>query len=124
MNEVFKFKTATSVEQSKKLLKLGLSPETADLCWKRVAQYDENWNPVMVLYSKKRVEECMLLYEFPAWSLSALMNLMPSVQLDKFSPVYSLEYNYIHSHYTDDYTDPVDAAVEMVEWMLKKEVIK
>lgn len=46
-----------------------------------------------------------------------MLNVMPSIQLDKLSGLYSLEYA---DKFTDDYTDPIDAVVEMTEWMLDK----
>ena len=64
-------KIATTIEQSKKLLELGIDEGTADMYW---------WH-----YEEKTYLNGMYDGEFnkhekdvPAWSLSALMNLMPS----------------------------------------------
>ena len=101
-------KIATDIEQSKKLLELGLNPCTADMYYTPL-NMDYPW----VWEGKPLLEKDAV----PAWTLSALLETMPSIQLDKFSDVYSLEYP---EKFTDDCADPLDAAVEMAEWMLKK----
>ena len=82
----------TSIEQSQKLLELGLSPNTADMYYQRVMPKSDKiehnpkvGNPVeaLSLYNKgytafnnneplKLEEHCI-----SAWSLSALLNLVP-----------------------------------------------
>ena len=61
----------TSVEQSQMLLKLGVSEETADL------HYTLRWNsePRLALFNSALPSG--MLKSIPAWSLSALVNLLP-----------------------------------------------
>lgn len=59
----------TSVEQSKRLLKLGLKPETAD-CYNREEEYGfSNW-----------IGKPSLTTDIPAWSLHRLIELYKSVE--------------------------------------------
>ena len=72
-------KICTSIDQSKKLIKLGIGVNTADMYW---------WDS-----SKRYYIEAMDDGDFnekgdiPAWSLTALMNLLPSefTEVGKYS---------------------------------------
>ena len=82
----------TSIEQSKKLLELGLRPETADMYWRE--SYSENlglrYYPTVIWrgyqYNEKHGD-------IPCWSTGALIDLLPeeikyrdewcSLELDK-----------------------------------------
>ena len=108
-----KFKTATSVEQSLRLMKY-LDPATADMYY-----LHGNEDELHVIHDLANLDEDDVL----AWSLAALMAIFPSVQLNKFCDLYSVEHNQLRSHFTDDYKDSVDAAVEMMEWMHLKKVV-
>lgn len=67
MNE-FKSQICTSIEQSKRLLDLGLKPETAD-CF--------HWNYSGVHYVGNITEE-LEQDDIPAWSLHRLMEILDS----------------------------------------------
>ena len=61
---------ATSVEQSKRLIELGLDPDTADMCYGAVfGKKVEYWN-IPKAYKADRESGDM-----PCWSLSALIGL-------------------------------------------------
>ena len=103
-------KICTSLEQSKKLLELGIDVNTADMYW---------WST-----SKRSYIEAMDDGDFneaeghiPAWSLSALMNLLD----DKagLAKDYGLWFCYDNgkSHCTKHYNEMIDAAFEMVCWL-------
>ena len=97
------------------MLELGLDPNTADM---KYVYFGENDYGLEVSNEfDDKLNELFNVETIPAWTLSALLETMPSIQLDKFSDVYSIEYP---EKFTDDYADPLDAAVEMAEWMLKK----
>ena len=97
------------------MLELGLDPNTADM---KYVYFGENDYGLEVSNEfDDKLNELFNAETIPAWTLSALLETMPSIQLDKFSDVYSIEYP---EKFTDDYSDPLDAAVEMAEWMLKK----
>lgn len=66
---------ATNIEQSKHLLELGLDPKTADMFWARIASEDR-------LYVKNMNYEAVHKYQVcVAWSLSALLEVMPKPDL-------------------------------------------
>ena len=61
-------KICTSIEQSKKLIELGIDVNSADMVFHK--NLDGTYN--------LRVVDNVLKYDIPAWSLSALLELMPS----------------------------------------------
>ena len=113
---------ATTIEQSKKLIELGLSADTADMYY-----YKENvFNNALATFngallvkgnSKPEVE-----YTIPAWSLSALIELMPSVTLDS-----SNDHHYrLHcmEKFTEWHKNIIDTVFEMVCYLLENKLIK
>lgn len=67
-------KICTSQEQSKKLIELGIDATTADMFWDTLSTK----NPEAQVDNHHLVDEYDDWYRVPAWSLSALMNLLPS----------------------------------------------
>ena len=61
-------KICTSIEQSKRLIELGIDVNSADMV------YHKELNGTYTL----RIVDNVLKYDIPAWSLSALLELMPS----------------------------------------------
>ena len=61
-------KICTSIEQSKRLIELGIDVNSADMVFHK--NLDGTYN--------LRVVDNVLKYDIPAWSLSALLELMPS----------------------------------------------
>lgn len=116
----------TSIEQSKKLIELGIDINTADMCWSTA-------NPDL---------EVLLAFPFtdadnthddkiPAWSLSALLGLMPTddkkdeyyVDTESHSDYHTVSYRNcwdgcVHLEYSKE--SLLDAAFEMVCWLLEK----
>ena len=121
-------KICTDIEQSKKLIELGIDVNTADMLW----TYDFTVNDIngLNVISKHLKPEKK---DVPAWSLSALSELMPLIN------EYNVEYRPIIERYKDDgwackyyneetrSTDdvyirrygrtPLDAAFDMVVWL-------
>ena len=103
-------KICTSIEQSKKLIELGVDVNTADMYYD-VNSYGIQDKPEVAIgkvWSK----------DIPAWSLTALIGLMPKFSLEKGisnNAGYLLCYNY-NTTYDDE---PVDAAFEMICWLKK-----
>ena len=107
-------KICTSIEQSQKLLELGIDVNTADMYW---------W------YSGKRYyvesmddDDFNKKSDIPAWSLSALLELMPAGNI-LFRNTLSKNYKCINTVDSDDYDNPLDAAFEMVCWLKENEEI-
>ena len=66
-------KICTSIEQSKKLLSLGLDPSTADMCW---TKYIDNGDITSLHVT---VNYGIVPIDYPCWSLTALLELMPRI---------------------------------------------
>lgn len=105
-----KGKICTSIEQSKKLIALGIDVNTADMYYD-CNSYGIQGKPevaVGTVWSK----------DIPAWSLTALLKLIPKFSLERDiskNAGYELHYNY-NTTYHDE---PVDVAFEMICWLKK-----
>jgi len=69
---------STTIEQSKNLVRLGLSAKTADMHYKENNLFCEDWilRPYGISYYYEHKLPTPALY-IPSWSLSALLNVMP-----------------------------------------------
>lgn len=69
--------TYTSYEQSKRLMELGLNPESADLCWMddKIPELFEPYNSILKQFNLNRKDFVFL----PCWSAECLLNLLPDV---------------------------------------------
>jgi hypothetical protein len=129
-------KRATSLDQSKELVKLGLDPNTADMCYTNHLYGSMRSSMRLSAYSIEEYKS--LLKSFadlgfgevfePAWSLGALLKLMPSYHgyyprlarsprhgSDYFIH-YPLKFNEIKE--SKAFEDPIDAAVDMLKDLL------
>lgn len=134
----------TSIEQSKKLLELGLSPESADMYYKAVYRLDKpkeileyTLRPIIGSILKA-IEHKNLMRSFtletktykmkdigiPCWSVGALLELIPklhSLQHSENGYFCSLaNYKYV----TEAYNNSIDACYNMVIWFLENGYIK
>lgn len=138
-------KICTSIEQSKKLIELGIDVNTSDMYYQ---WYSETESALHVgKGSKKLNADC------PAWSLSTLMNLLPSefTEVGKYSTtiyiikirkykltdevnLHQIAYGSYKWHEDGGYTwsdmintgekeNLIDAAFEMVCWLLENKKI-
>ena len=103
-------KICTSQEQSKKLVELGIDVNTADMYYDANSYGIQGKPEVAVgkVWSK----------DIPAWSLTALIGLIPKFSLEKDiskNAGYELHDNYNTTYYDE----PVDAAFEMICWLKK-----
>ena len=107
-------KICTSVEQSKKLIELGIDVNTADMYW---------WYSGRKYYVESMDDDDFHKEtDIPAWSLTALLGLMPIVNENTYKMCGTLDGGAIVSH--DELTcamfqedNPIDAAFEMVCWL-------
>lgn len=96
----FKSQICTTVEQSKKLLKLGLKPETADMAWVCVTKEGlTQW--VMTLNTPKNKPNI----DTPAWSLHRLMGIYSTSDDDCFVITINM---------------PFDDIIDDIEWSINK----
>lgn len=119
-------KICTSLEQSKKLIELGVDVNTADMIYL--------YNDIMDRYIEPAIirEFEFISNTLPAWSLSALLELMPErikigeelsfcLASKKSSTGFSFGYNLNGSTIVKD--NPLDAAFEMICWLKENEKI-
>ena len=133
-------KICTSIEQSKKLIELGINVNTADMYWEY--DYDMYIQREYKYYPRVMDEQfddtCV-----PAWSLSALLKLMPpylfeferGIDLNIYPNLngkgWHCSYmpNAVENMKNDKFKqitngdNPIDAAFEMVCWLLENKKI-
>ena len=118
MNEI-----CTSLDQSKKLIELGIDVNTADMYWlnAKCDEYLQSLTPYVI------DDDLNLSVDIPAWSLSALMELMNcncyNVSLNCHGAEWNIKFDDSEKYkdFTKDYI--VDAAFEMVCWLLENKKI-
>ena len=118
-------KICTSLEQSKKLIELGIDVNTADMVYLR-AYLGEERDYILLIdsypeeYTEKGDGSLIPVYDehIPAWSLSALLELIPSVIcLSNHEGKYNIRYAnefIIDQKLHDSY---IDACYEVVVWL-------
>lgn len=120
---------ATTIEQSKHLLEFGLDIKSADMCLCKSAQ--DTW--FLCAYTPGEYDS----HTVPAWSLSALLEVIPSnigdydLYITKHKYVdgghgYNVEYNRgftISVLHKETSRDLVAAAYEMVCWLLEQKIL-
>jgi hypothetical protein len=115
-------KICTDIPQSKKLIELGLDVKTADMMWEDWRLIDGDWK-LSVGYDPE-FEQDYGRKCYPAWSLSALLEILPT--LDGRNPEFcrDIRYNQWHIFYhgtatlnlidTKRYENLIDACYEMI----------
>ena len=102
-----KNKICTSLEQSKKLIELGIDKKTSDMFY---------WcgEDIIRIGGHKSQSD---FFDIPAWSLTALLGVMEEPELIKNSEGKWLIRVWYHSYpYSKGgYDDPVDACADMIE---------
>ncbi len=120
-------KICTSIEQSKKLIELGLDVYTADMKW--FISLDE-YSIEEISVFKQLVEFNLFAYDdidwdnthfIPAWTISALLNIIPNWTMNKTDKI-NLTCN-LYYHCEVGYNDPIDAAFETICWLLENNKI-
>ncbi len=123
-------KICTSIEQSQKLIELGIDANTADMDYIQFANDPKVYDCVINIYNNEHEDDCI-----PAWSLSALLELIPPY-LGEFSEGidfefsksmngkwYSARYFQLNNNRAITFNKVVtgdtaiDAAFEMVVWL-------
>lgn len=130
---VFKSQICTTFEQSKRLLELGLNPETADMCFFRSTDEDVE-NP----YTRLVVDDYMINTledddNIPAWSLHRLIELCPEyINIDGYADtsywikIYKHDNKIIYENdydrwiYLGDSDNLFDTFIDCIEWLIKE----
>lgn len=119
-------KICTSIEQSNKLIELEIDVNTADMCYCPMMNIDsgknEGYLEVPECYSFSEVKDFLVPY-LPAWSLTALLKLMPKSTISTPNPFCDI-YCCRNIEFDMEFYagNPVDAAFEMVCWLLENKV--
>lgn len=114
-------KICTDLEQSRKLVELGIEPNTADMYFEPSVGFRTEPSEIKVGDIKNAHPRSV-----PAWSLSALLELMP-ITCDVIKDFHNLYYcsnkfsdNSLDNwHLTTACKTSIDAAYEMVCWLVK-----
>lgn len=129
-------KSYTDIEQSKKLIELGIDVNTADMMWDDWSLIDEGWKLSVGYYPE--IEKDYGRKCYPAWSLAALLNAIPQEIFngeyvinitegcdDKWVLTYDSYWNRNHSFYGlfSDADNLVDACVIMIEKLHKRKML-
>ena len=114
-----KFNSAicTSIEQSRRLLELGLKKETADMyLYQHILDWKSSLEPV-------DDEECI-----PAWSLSRLIEFMPyCIKVNDIAWVFSMSQDYVRYDMHGSQKayiglqmndDPYSAVIDCMQWLI------
>ena len=114
-------KICTSIEQSQRLIELGIDIKTADMFWD-MAEPDKRRKPIVGPISDYFDMED---WAVPAWSLTALLNLIQdNIKIEKtlFDQSDMFTYSIIgdaYEYHSHEHENLVDAAFEMVCWLLE-----
>ena len=118
-------KICTDIHQSKTLLELGINVNTADMYWSLV---NKNHPPIVGKYCAEYGG-----MQLPAWSLSALLELMPKEEDDDLDLCYGAykggdgEYVAMWACSCNNYFDfgdtSIDAVFNVVCWLLESKKI-
>ena len=116
-------KICTNIEQSKQLIELGIDVNTADMMWDDWRLIDDGWK-IFVGYDPE-IEQDFGRKCYPAWSLSALMELIQDdIKIEKtlFDQSDMFTYSIIGDGYeyrSHEHECLLDAAFEFVCWILE-----
>jgi hypothetical protein len=116
MNKLkFNSQVCTSVEQSKRLLDLGLKSETADMC---IDLYYED-EPFVV---HNKIDYSKQIEFVPAWSLHRLLELCPDCQIDvgnKYATFYYREWD-MDAEDFQMFENTYDNVIECIKWLISE----
>ena len=116
-------KICTDITQSEKLLELGIDPDTADMYWRELTYSDPKRYRANVREDGMMIESPVVA--FPAWSLTALLDLMPTNgteivkdKADTREDIYMCCIDTEDDVFAKFADNPLDAVFKMVYWLL------
>ena len=140
---------AATIEQSDKLVELGIDPNTADLSYimeptivDGKIHYTNGYQLSIMSYSsaKEIVDKYFSQYKpfadvKPSWSLTALLDIIPGKVFNKdigsgalimYKTMDNKKFRFAyHGIYTTAfYEEPIDAAMELIEWLFDNDYLK
>lgn len=118
-------KAYTDIEQSKKLVELGIDVNTADMYW-------DDWKRMTKLISFPKVAGVIRIKDLHCWSLAALFDLLPTIKnyIPTLRRLSDGGYSCVYRHKTDNSDwiwynadNPVDACVDMILKLNKENLL-
>lgn len=119
----FKSQIATTKEQSKRLLELGLNPETADMVYEYDCTYPYDCH-LCILEDGDYISSNIITDSIPAWSLHRLIDLcgaecMP-ISFYKKGKIL-IRVNHIHpTHNGRSNYNHYDSLIDCIAWLIKE----
>lgn len=118
----FNSSVCTSVEQSKRLLELGLKPETADMC---IDLYHED-KPFVI---NEDVDLSKQTEFIPSWSLHRLIEMLPNeIPMEDYYLILGVSFNcvcYADNEYAEVFQsfdgNTYSCIIKCVEWLIKED---
>lgn len=115
---------ATTQEQVARLLRCGVSADTADMCYQTPITASQKATREDILLVRQ-ADKTLFDTDIPAWSLSALLTkvLPHNISVDKYKYKGATEYE-VSGYFTGhrdkiafNAPDPIEACVELIEWL-------
>lgn len=115
-------KICTSLEQSKKLVELGIDVSTADMYWKNGIsdKYIQCFTPFVCDEYQSEID---FDYDIPCWSLAALLDILPEPYQLTSNKEGKVQLMIIHHLEKEYYDNPIDACVEMIVKLKEQNLI-
>lgn len=122
----FKSQICTSIEQSERLLALGLKKETADMCWQTITLYG---NPITFPSQEVWLNGSIITNNHsPAWSLDRLRELIPeNIFTGIRNQWHRVMYNGVLTYEEGDDSlvsfrkaNIYDRCISCIEWLIKE----
>jgi len=133
-SEDMRVKTCTYPEQSQKMIDMGIDIWTHDMAYRKICgTLGEEIEPG---YAYTHIGKLFETREFPAWSLDALMRMMPTIEYNGHEYQALCYYrngkgivNYENIHEVRPFVSTsaehlVDAAFDMIVWLVEEGYIK
>lgn len=122
--EEFYTQVCTTIEQTNKLIELGINPNTADMGWfKAYSLKEEIYKPFIKGYKLENNKT-----DIPAWSLHGLIKIMPTIIThDGYSLILGINSTCVY-YANDEYSETFKAfdgnlyecVIKCIEWLIKE----
>lgn len=122
----FTSQICTTIEQSKRLLDLGLNPQTADMAL-IYEEWENHWS--MQTYQWEPYNEIDMDNFIPAWSLHRLIEMLPNeIPMEDYYLILGVSFNCVRYSDGGEYAEvflgfdgtTYSCIIKCVEWLIKE----